>query len=131
MAVLSDIPLRGEKDVLPCPTCGFPVRLVRRDGGYADHYEYIDFQHLEKELPPQDPIVAEELRRTREGKRTIALVGMGPTSCSLAPFDDLDVDPGDRCVGGDLLVLDKTMHGVNRQELFAHDGVHADRRSYW
>ena len=92
MTVLSDVPLRGKKDVMPCPTCGFPVRLVRRDGGYADHYEYIDFQHLEKELSPQDPVVAEELRRLRKGKRTIALVGMGPTSCSLAPFDDLDVD---------------------------------------
>lgn len=92
MTVLTNVPLRGEKDIQPCPTCGFPVRLVRRDGGYADHYEYVDFQHLEKELPPQDPVVAEELRRTREGKRTIALVGMGPTSCSLAPYDDLDVD---------------------------------------
>jgi len=92
MQPLTDVPLKGENSVRPCPTCGFPVRIVRRDGGYADHYVHIDYTELDAELNPQDPIIAAQLRRIREGKRTLALVGMGPTSCSLAPFDDEDVE---------------------------------------
>jgi hypothetical protein len=43
-------------------------------------------------LAPQDPETAEKLREQRKGKKTVAFVGLAPTSCSLAPFDDPDVE---------------------------------------
>jgi hypothetical protein len=43
-------------------------------------------------LEPETKEVADKLRAERKGKKTLAIVGMAPTSCSLAPFDDLDVD---------------------------------------
>lgn len=76
-----------------CPTCGMAVRLVRRVDGYADHYEaIIDGESVDKVLPHQNPEVAAKLREIRKGKKTVAFVGLAPTSCSLAPFDDLDVE---------------------------------------
>lgn len=92
MAKLRDVPLRGDKNICPCPTCGYPVRIVRRDGGYADHYEHVHDEDLERQLPPQDAETATKLHNLRKGKKTVALVGMSPSSCSLAPFEDEDVE---------------------------------------
>jgi hypothetical protein len=45
-----------------------------------------------KELKPVDRYTAKKLKRLRKGKKTVAMVGMAPTSCSLAPFEDKDVE---------------------------------------
>lgn len=77
-----------------CPTCGMAVRIIRRTyDGEADHYEaLIVGEDVAKVLPPQDPVVADKLRQERAGKKTVAIVGLAPSSCSLAPFDDEDVE---------------------------------------
>jgi len=69
------------------------VRIIRRVDGYADHYEaMVTGEELSENLEPQDPVTAERLRQLRKGKKTVAIVGMAATSCSLAPFDDEDVE---------------------------------------
>jgi len=69
------------------------VRIVRRITGEADHYEAVlAGEDVAQLLPPQDPEVAAKLRKARAGKKTVAIVGLAPTSCSLAPFDDTDVE---------------------------------------
>lgn len=73
-----------------CPTCGMAVRLVRREDRKADHYEpeeiYSDnFPKLSKEE-------ADNLRELRKGKKTVAIVGAALTSCSLAPYEEKDVE---------------------------------------
>ena len=40
----------------------------------------------------QDPETAAKLKELRKGKKTVAFVGLAPTSCTLAPFDDEDVE---------------------------------------
>ena len=76
-----------------CPTCGMAVRVIRRVTGEADHYEAIlTGEDLARVLPHQDPKIAAKLRKERKGKKTVAIVGLAPTSCSLAPFDDPDVE---------------------------------------
>jgi len=84
----------GDDDRANCPTCGMAVRAVRRtyDGG-ADHYEaLIGGEDVARVLPPQDPETAKKLRELRAGKKTVAIVGLAPTSCSLAPFDEEGVE---------------------------------------
>ena len=84
----------GEKDRTHCPTCGMAVRVVRRVyDDEADHYEaLIGGEDVSKVLAPQYPETAAKLRELRKGKKTVAIVGLAATSCSLAPFDDLDVE---------------------------------------
>lgn len=91
---MSVIPvLVSEKDRATCPTCGMAVRIVRRVDGYADHYEaMITGEELGESLQPQDAVTAQRLRDLRKGKKTVAIVGMAATSCSIAPFDDEDVE---------------------------------------
>jgi len=81
-------------DVRRCPTCGHPVRVILRDGRHADHIESLthDSGWRGAELAPQDSETAAKLRELRKGKKTVALVGMAPTSCALAPYDDTDVE---------------------------------------
>jgi len=92
----NQIPLIQAKtrdDNTHCPTCGMAVRVIRRITGEADHYEAIRIgEDVAKTLAPQDPKVAKKLRKERKGKKTVALVGLSPSSCSLAPFDDEDVE---------------------------------------
>ena len=92
----NQIPLIQAKtrdDNTHCPVCGMAVRVIRRVTGEADHYEALRIgEDVAKVLPPQDPKVAKKLRRARKGKKTVALVGLSPSSCSLAPFDDEDVE---------------------------------------
>ena len=92
MPPLQKVKVRGDRDTQACPTCGFPVRVIRRNDGYADHYEHLVDEAIETSLAPQDPITAAELRLERQGKRTLAIVGMAPSTCALAPYDDPDVD---------------------------------------
>lgn len=92
MANLGNVPIRGDRELKSCPTCGFPVRIIRDGSGRAKRYEAIIDMTMETALAPQDPIVAAKLRLNRKGKKTVALVGMSPSSCSLAPFDDPDVE---------------------------------------
>jgi len=68
-----------------------PVRVVRNNGR-ADHYEQLESGAFELALDHQDPLVAEQQRQERAGKRTVALVGMSPASCALAPYDDPAVE---------------------------------------
>ncbi len=76
-----------------CPTCGMEVRIVRRVDGYADHYEpQTTGGDVAEGLPTQDEKTAKKLRKLRKGKKTVAIVGMAPTSCSLAPFDEEGVE---------------------------------------
>jgi hypothetical protein len=83
----------GENDRTTCPVCNMAVRVVRRTNGYADHYEaLIVGEDVGKVLRPQDPETAAKLKELRKGKKTVAIVGMAATSCSLAPFDDPDVE---------------------------------------
>src|SRR3990167_664695 len=84
----------GDNDRTNCPTCGMAVRVVRRTyDGCADHYEALfGGEDVAKVLPPQDPETAAKLLELRKGKKTVAIVGMAPTSCSLAPFDDLECE---------------------------------------
>ncbi len=84
----------GEYDRTHCPTCGMAVRVIRRAyDDEADHYEALIIgEDIAKVLPTQDPETAAKLRKFREGKKTVALVGMAATSCSLAPWDDIDVE---------------------------------------
>lgn len=92
---LQNIPLMAgdDNDKSNCPVCGMSVRLVRRTTGEADHYEAIrSGEGLAQILPPQTPEVSAKLKKLRKGKKTVAFVGLAPTSCSLAPFDDPDVE---------------------------------------
>src|SRR3990172_8275522 len=92
MAIRSQVPLKTEGDITSCPTCGYPVRIIYRDGKHADHYEPIIDHSMHKTLMPADDETLAKLRSLREGKKTVALVGMAPTSCSLAPFNDPTVE---------------------------------------
>lgn len=81
-------------DVRRCPVCSRPVRVVQRDGRHTDHYEPImhTVEELGRELEPQDQETAAKLRDMRNGKKTVAIVGFAPTSCSKAPYDDPEVE---------------------------------------
>ncbi len=92
MPPLQSVRVRGERDIRACPTCGFPVRIVRRNDGKADHYEPLKDDAMEGSLREQDPETAAELRELRRGKKTVALVGMAPSTCALAPWDDEECD---------------------------------------
>ena len=91
---MSIVPLlTTNKDRTNCPTCGMAVRIVRRTNGYADHYEAMhSVEEFSDTLQRQDPVTAQRLRDLREGKKTVAIVGMAATSCSLAPYDDEAVE---------------------------------------
>jgi hypothetical protein len=83
----------GDDDRTNCPTCGMPVMIYRRVNGYADHYDMMyDSGQLGAILQPQDPKTAAKLREERRGKKTVAMVGLAPTSCSLAPFEEEDCE---------------------------------------
>ncbi len=84
----------GDDDRGNCPTCGMACHIVRRTyDGEADHYEaMIVGEDVARVLPTQDPETAAQLREERKGKKTVAIVGLAPSSCSLAPFDDPEVE---------------------------------------
>ncbi len=85
--------LADGKDVTRCPTCGMAVRIIRRSGGCADHYEALENEReIDEFLAPIDEKTAAIYREQRKGKKTVAIVGLAATSCSLAPFNELDVE---------------------------------------
>jgi hypothetical protein len=77
-----------------CPVCGSPVRLMLRDGKHLDHYKPAKLQDgwSGANLLPVDDETAAKLHELRKGKKTVAMVGMAPTTCALAPFEDPDVE---------------------------------------
>jgi hypothetical protein len=77
-----------------CPVCGHPVRRIRRDGKFLDHYKPAVLQEgwQGEELAPVDKETASKLKKLRKGKKTVAFVGMAVSSCALAPFEDKDVE---------------------------------------
>jgi hypothetical protein len=48
--------------------------------------------NIHEVLTPVDPKTARQLARYRKGKRTVALVGLAPSSCSKAGFEDESVE---------------------------------------
>lgn len=99
-----NVPFAKDDVTDKCPVCGHPVRIVFRDHMhasqpdvehiYADHYEPLMARRgwRGEQLLPADEETSKKLRKEREGKKTVAIVGMSPTSCSLAPFDDESVE---------------------------------------
>jgi hypothetical protein len=93
-----NIPLivsKTDDDRTNCPVCGMAVRLERRT--YSDNSAYcyspiLIGEEVAAALRHQDPETAAKLKEARKGKKTVAMVGLAPTSCSLAPFDDLDCE---------------------------------------
>lgn len=75
------------QDRANCPTCGMAIRVERNT--YVPRLAGEDVAQV---LQSQDPDIAKKLRKLRKGKKTVAMVGLAPTSCSLAPFDDRDVE---------------------------------------
>ena len=90
MPKFQDVAMKVGKQVVKCPVCGHPARIVMRDNRHADHYEAVTHRGGWKgeELAPVDFDTAVWLRKERKGKKTVALVGMSPTSCALAPYNE-------------------------------------------
>ena len=91
------VPLIGapssDNPVTTCPVCGMGVRFVVDSDGNPRHYEAIATgEEWNGILAEEDPFVAEQLRRERKGKKTVAVVGMATTSCSLAPYSEPSED---------------------------------------
>ena len=83
----------NEENRTSCPTCGMAVRIIRRVDGYTDHYENLaNTIEAGSSLPEEDKETTKKLKKLRKGKKTVALVGMAPTSCSLAPYNDEDCE---------------------------------------
>lgn len=78
-----------------CPVCNMSIRMERvayQKDVIERYVPRIIGEDVAQVLAPQDPETAKELRKLRKGKKTVAMVGLAPTSCSLAPFDDDDVE---------------------------------------
>jgi len=82
-----------DRDRANCPTCGMSIRVERRTDKKAFQYvPRIAGEDVAQVLQPQDEETSKKLRKLRKGKKTVAMVGLAPTSCSLAPFEDKDVE---------------------------------------
>lgn len=94
MTVRNNVPFAKDDVTDKCPVCGHPVRIVFLDHMHADHYEPLRarFGWRGEQLQPVDKKTDKKLRKARKGKRTVAIVGMSPTSCSLAPYNDKSVE---------------------------------------
>jgi len=71
--------------------CKCPVRVVRREDGALDHYEYLNDNERHIVPNPIPPVLADYLRIRRKGKKTVALVGSAWSSGPWAPFGEIDV----------------------------------------
>lgn len=85
---LEKIALFGEQQLAYCPTCGYPVRLVYRENQQLDHYEPMDREAMAADICTMDAPRTRQLRKDRNGKKTVAMVGMAPQTCGLAPADE-------------------------------------------
>jgi len=82
-----------QSDRTHCPICGMAIRLERQTYYNTEHYvARMDSTDMASVLVHQDEKTAKKLKKERKGKKTVAFVGLAPTSCSLAPFDDPDVE---------------------------------------
>jgi len=61
---------------------------VRREDGSADHYQFIEEQSRHFLPNPISPVLADFLRASRKGKKTVALVGAGWSSATWTPWDE-------------------------------------------
>ena len=82
---------RKDRTFTVCPTCGSVCRMVYRDDGHSDHYE-VDNNRMTPILREIDEKTSGYLRGKRGNKKTVALVGKSPTSCSLAPYKESGVE---------------------------------------
>jgi hypothetical protein len=83
--------LYGDREIQNCPVCNSPVELKRRADGQADRYDpiIVDRHGI---FAPVDKQTAYNMCQKRKGKKTVALVGMSPTSCGLAPYKENNVE---------------------------------------
>jgi len=65
---------------------------MRRDDGSADHYLFVNEQGRHFLPNPIPPILADFLRASRQGKKTVALVGAGWNSAPWAPWGEDGVE---------------------------------------
>lgn len=79
------------QDITRCPICKCPVRIMRREDGSADHYQFINEYERHVIPNPIPPVLADYLRVKRKGKKTVALVGAGWSSGPWAPFGEEEV----------------------------------------
>lgn len=90
---LIPIMVGDNEDRTNCPVCGMAIRIERDTYGNAiDYRPRMAGEDVAQVLKHQDADVAKKLRELRKGKKTVAMVGMAPTSCSLAPWEDHDVE---------------------------------------
>jgi hypothetical protein len=78
-------------ELTKCPLCNCPVRIARREDGSADHYEAIEEEERDYLPNPISPTLADFLRASRRGKKTVAIVGGAWTSGPWAPWGEIDI----------------------------------------
>ena len=78
-------------DFTKCPVCKCPVRIMRREDGAADHYQFIDEEGRHNLPNPISPVLADYLRAKRNGKKTVALVGSDWTTGPWTPWGEIEV----------------------------------------
>ena len=64
---------------------------MRRENGSADHYEVIEEEERDYLIEPTSPVLADFLRASRRGKKTVAIVGGAWTSGPWAPWGEIEV----------------------------------------
>ena len=79
-------------DPTTCPLCKSPVRIAYREDGAADHYEPLSKEDMEGSAPTCPPVLYDWLKAKRKGKKTVAIVGAGYSSCAWAPYGEPGVD---------------------------------------
>jgi len=78
-------------NVVDCPLCGTPVKILYREDGSADHYEPLELDELNANAPKISPALEDWLRHKRSGKKTVAIVGSAYTTGGWAPYGEIDV----------------------------------------
>jgi hypothetical protein len=81
----------GGREIRSCPVCNAPVEIQRRADGKADRYDPIIIESNDI-LATQDDKTAYWLQQHRKGKKSVAIVGMSPASCGLAPYKDQGIE---------------------------------------
>ncbi len=79
-------------EVRNCPLCGMRVRIIYRGDGAADHYEPLTLEEVAAIPNPCPPTLADFLRVSRKGKKTVAIVGSAFNTGQWAPFDEEGVE---------------------------------------
>lgn len=77
--------------VTKCPLCKCPVRVIRREDGSADHYQFIDEEERHHVPNPIPPVLADFLRASRRGKKTVVIAGGAWSTGPWAPFGETEV----------------------------------------